>query len=139
MILTSLKLLAVLLVIAFTTALVLFRVDEVRSSYSLVPVVTVRGSRIVKVIFHSSIAGLIRRFTGGRLYAITFWNRIYVTSNYLVPSGVQHELEHVKQWYRLGPIRFPLQYAYDMLRFGYAGHPLEISARRASGEIPWLR
>ena len=132
--------LAVSLIVLFTViALVLYRVDEARPSNTSVPVITSRGSQIVRVVYHSSIANLLRRLSFEQLYAITFWNRIYVASGFLVPSGIQHEVEHVRQWHRMGPVGFPVRYLIDLFRFGYRHAPLEVAARRASGDVPWFR
>jgi hypothetical protein len=135
----TIKAAAALILLVMVVALVLYRVDESRTGNTSVPVITSRGSQLVRVVYHSSIANLLRRFTRGQLYAITFWNRVYVSRGYLVPSGLQHELEHVRQWHSLGPLGFPVRYVIGLFRHGYLKHPLEIAAREASGIAPWLR
>lgn len=134
-----LKSLAVLFLILSVIALVLFRVDENRVGNSMVSITTIHGATLVRVVYSSSIANLLRYFSSGQLYAITVWNRIYVTSDFLTPDNLQHELEHVRQWHLLGRIGFPVSYVYDLLRVGYHKHPLEIAARHVAGQVPWIR
>lgn len=134
-----LKSLAALIVVLMVATLVLFRVDESRVGNTRIPVGTSRGAQIVCVVYHSSIANLLRRFSFGQLYAITFWNRIYVTSDYITPENRKHEVEHVRQWHRYGPIGFPIRYLYLLFRQGYLKHPMEIAARTYAGQTPWLR
>lgn len=135
-----LKSLLVTLAVLLVSLLVVFLVDEKSTSTAVSPCRLANGSTVVvRIIYHSTFARLMRFLTGGSLYAITIWNRVYVSSDYLVPHGLQHELEHVRQWHKQGPIGFPLSYVWDLWRFGYAHHPLEVVARRVSGEIPWLR
>lgn len=46
-------------------------------------------------------------------------------------EAVPHELRHCWQWLLLGPL-FPVVYGVLLVLFGYARHPLESDARRAS-------
>jgi preprotein translocase subunit SecG len=128
----SLLAIIVVLIVALVT---LILVDE-KSGSSAVSVCKLRdgSSVVVRIIYHSAIARMLRFLTGNQLFAITFWNRVYVSSNYLVPHAIQHELEHVRQWHALGPVSFTVQYLWDFVRYGYAKHPLEVSARLASGD-----
>ena len=79
---------------------------------------------------------------GQRLAGLTLWNRVYVVADSaprepLTRSTVElaiHELVHVIQ-YRRNPIRFPLRYVLDHLRYGYENNPAEIEARRTAGRI----
>lgn len=135
----ALKSMATLIVLCMIVALVLYRVDESRVGNTSVPVGTVRGVQLVRVVYHSSIANLLRKFTRGQLYAITFWNRIYVSSDFLTTANRDHELEHVRQWHRYGLFGFPVRYLYYLLRVGYLHHPLELAARDTAGQVPWLR
>jgi len=67
----------------------------------------------------------------------------------LVKRGVRltapllaHELAHVLQWRSLGVWRFLWRYARGYLRYGYAGHPLEVAARQAETDdyyLTWAR
>lgn len=94
----------------------------------------------VRIVYQSHIARFLRHFTSGRLFAVTIWNRVYVSSDFLVPTGLQHELEHVRQWHEHGPVKFACLYLWQLWRVGYAKAPLELAAQHASGEkLPHLR
>jgi hypothetical protein len=138
-VLLALKLFAALLTVALIVAFVLYRVDESRVGNTSVPVGTARGVQIARVVYHSSIANLLRRLTTGQLYAITFWNRIYVSSDYLVPSGIWHETEHVRQWHQYGRVGFPVRYLLELFRKGYRHNRFEYAARVVAGQEPYLR
>jgi hypothetical protein len=127
----------VLLLVALITVLL---VDE-RSGHTATSLCKLRdGSTVVvRTIYNSVFARLLRALTHQKLYAITVWNRIYVTSDYLVPSGLRHEHEHVRQWHELGAIRFIVTYLWDLITAGYEHHPLEHAARVAAGQLPYRR
>jgi preprotein translocase subunit SecG len=128
----SLLALIVVLIVALVT---LILVDE-KSGSSAVSVCKLRdgSSVVVRIIYHSAIARMLRFFTGNQLFAVTFWNRVYVSSNYLVPHALQHELEHVRQWHEMGAVKFTVVYLWQYVRVGYAKHPLEVAARLVSGD-----
>jgi hypothetical protein len=90
---------------------------------------------VVHIVYHSIIARVLRFLSHNQLYAITLWNRVYVSSSYLIPAGIQHELEHVRQWHDMGPLQFIAVYLWDLWRYGYAKHPLEVAARAISGDV----
>ena len=137
--LVSKSLLALLLVILVALVTILL-VDE-RSTSTAASLCKLSNGHtvVVKTIYHSVFARLLRHLSGGSIYAITLRNRIYVSSGYLVPTGLAHEHEHVKQWYKMGSVRFVLTYAWYYFKVGYVRHPLEVAARYASGDHPWLR
>jgi hypothetical protein len=45
------------------------------------------------------------------------------------PHIMAEELYHVIQWRRMGPIRMSVSYAWNHLRRGYAGNPIERQAK----------
>lgn len=60
------------------------------------------------------------------------WKTIYLRPEcYLDGPLIIHELVHIAQIKRLGPIKFSLRYLYEMVRYGYDNSPLEIEARSA--------
>lgn len=126
-----------ILVVAFFVLLI---VDE-KSTSTAASLCRLRDGHtvVVRTIYHSSFARTLRALTGGRLYAITLWHRIYVANDYLVRGGLAHEHEHVRQWHDLGRVQFALTYLWQLVRYGYDKAPLEVLARHASGEVPWLR
>jgi hypothetical protein len=134
------KSLLVTLAVLLIALLTVFLIDE-KSTSTAVSVCRLRdgSSVVVRTIYHSAFARLLRYLTGGQLYAITIWNRIYVSSDYLVRHGLLHEHEHVRQWHEKGPFRFLTEYLWGLWRVGYDRHPLELAARAVAGEIPWLR
>ncbi len=59
--------------------------------------------------------------------AQAWWTVILVKRGVgLTERLVAHELAHVLQWRSLGVWRFLWRYARGYLRYGYAGHPLEV-------------
>lgn len=49
------------------------------------------------------------------------------------PGLAAHESVHLDQIRRLGAVRFTLVYLWQLARFGYERHPLEVEARERSG------
>lgn len=64
------------------------------------------------------------------LYGITMpWKTIYVLPEYIDwPELRQHELVHIKQIERHGPVKFTLLYIWYHIRYGYRKNPLEVEA-----------
>lgn len=78
---------------------------------------------------------LLMRLSGRQMAALTLGDTIYVRApGYLspyVPDGIAllaHELCHVKQFRRLGRLRFLLRYLREWLSHGYNGISLEVEA-----------
>ena len=57
----------------------------------------------------------------------------------LTEALLAHELAHVDQWQRLGPVVFVWRYCRDFWRYGYTDHPLEEEARAAAAEPMYRR
>lgn len=86
----------------------------------------------VKVVHGSWIARLIIP----HMAAITIWNRIYVRSSVPINERlIRHEVCHVQQWHRLGPLRFISSYLWQSLLHGYRNNKFEIEAREAENRI----
>jgi hypothetical protein len=64
------------------------------------------------------------------------WPRTVLILRTLPPadheSVVAHELVHLRQWEELGTIGFALEYARQVLRYGYHATPLEAEARASA-------
>lgn len=69
--------------------------------------------------------------------AITLpWRSIYVLSAHWEDDGLRaHELVHIEQIERCGPIRFGLLYLVYLVRHGYRENPFEEEAR-GSRRVP---
>ena len=59
---------------------------------------------------------------------VTLRRTIYVRGRRLTAYLHAHEHRHVQQWASLGMWRFLFAYLRDLLRYGYANHPLEKDA-----------
>jgi hypothetical protein len=69
-------------------------------------------------------------------------DRTAMTIGFVIVSAVPltgtlstHERHHIKQYCVFGPFFLPV-YFLLWIPYGYRGHPLEIRAKRASGELP---
>jgi hypothetical protein len=62
--------------------------------------------------------------------AITMpWKRIYILERYQFNQSLRrHELVHIEQIERGGPVMFSIKYLYWLARYGYAKNPYEIDA-----------
>lgn len=69
--------------------------------------------------------------------AVTLWNTVHAknfSGAVLDAQSLNHELEHVRQWHRLGRVKFAVTYLWYQLRYGYNKNPLEQEARQVSGQ-----
>jgi len=66
-----------------------------------------------------------------RVRGIVMWpNMRFAETAVDVPDWLfRHELEHVYQIMREGPLRFYLKYFYNAVRYGYDDNPYEVEAR----------
>lgn len=64
--------------------------------------------------------------------AVTLSEHVFTRLERLEESVLRHEEVHVRQWKRLGLVRFPILYIWFHLRYGYWRNPFEVEAR--SGE-----
>lgn len=123
----------VFLIIAILFAL--FLLDEARPN--VVSTYTQLHSGViqpVKIVYSSLICRIVRRLSGNRIYSLTIWNRVYVSSTYLIPAGRRHELAHVRQWHEWG-LWFPIAYLSEHFEKGYKGNTFEEDARRAGAAL----
>ena len=77
----------------------------------------------------------------GLTWVMPRFNRSAMTVGFVILSAVPmegvllaHERQHIRQYMAFGLLFIPL-YFLLAIPFGYRRHPLEISARRASGEL----
>jgi hypothetical protein len=57
------------------------------------------------------------------------WRRVYILSEHRFnQSLLRHELVHIEQIERDGPVIFSIKYLWWLLRFGYRENPYEIEA-----------
>lgn len=65
-------------------------------------------------------------------YAITMpWGRVYIRRELRGDVvTLAHELAHLDQIARMGPVRFSICYLYQWARYGYGAMPLEAEADR---------
>jgi hypothetical protein len=93
------------------------------------------GVAVVRGRWVPALGGLLAGMRGPAA-AATLGDTIVVhPSVQLTERLIRHELEHVRQW-RSRPLTFPLRYALNHVRFGYAGNPFEVEARRAEAGPP---
>jgi hypothetical protein len=65
------------------------------------------------------------------------WRTIYMRPEYFYePELRAHELVHIDQINRLGPVTFSIVYLWQMAKYGYWNMPLEIEARALSNMHP---
>jgi hypothetical protein len=64
------------------------------------------------------------------LAAITMpWRKVYILARYADHEGLRrHELVHIEQIERDGPVMFSLKYLFWLLRHGYLANPYEVEA-----------
>lgn len=126
--LVALLLCSPLILLALAFGVVLW-IDERRETAAIWPL-PLRDKSVVSVKFiYSSLLARITRHLFG-VYALTIWRRVYVAKDYLVNTGMRHELEHVRQWHATGKFRFVWKYLRDRQSF-------EGRASRAAGQ--WRR
>jgi hypothetical protein len=67
--------------------------------------------------------------------AITMpWKTIYIKQSSLTDAGlINHEMVHIAQIEKIGPVKFTLMYIWYNIRYGYENNPFEIEARLISG------
>ena len=57
------------------------------------------------------------------------WRSIYVLADHWHDAELRrHEMVHIAQIERLGPVRFSALYLFYLARYGYRGNPLEKEA-----------
>jgi len=66
-----------------------------------------------------------------RYVAITLMSHVLTREAWLDGRILRHEWAHVEQWRRYGLLGFLARYLWYHFKFGYAGNPLEVEARRA--------
>jgi hypothetical protein len=81
------------------------------------------------------------RHARGTIWALGKFRRAAITYGHVVASNrplesslLVHELHHVRQYERLGPLYLPL-YVLIWIFMGYRGHPFEEAARLAEREV----
>lgn len=81
----------------------------------------------------SGIIGLFLNKTG--YSAITMpWKTIYVVSAQINNERLlSHELVHIEQIKKHGPIMFTITYLWYNIKYGYLQNPYEVEARKVSG------
>jgi len=69
-------------------------------------------------------------------------HRVAMTVGFVIVSAapvegvlLAHERHHIRQYREWGPLFIPV-YLLLAIPFGYRRHPMELSAQRASGELP---
>ena len=63
------------------------------------------------------------------------WRTIYIRRRCINDRGLlAHELAHIRQIDRLGPVWFSVVYLYQLLRFGYERMPMELEANEAQSK-----
>jgi hypothetical protein len=89
----------------------------------------VEGVRIVRVPF------LIPNWAAGQAWPGT----VLVKRGAAISRRfLAHELRHVDQWRERLYVGFAIQYLYQLARFGYWKHPLEVDARNAEADPYYL-
>jgi hypothetical protein len=60
------------------------------------------------------------------------WRTVYMRPGHLHDEGLRaHELVHIDQIDRMGPVWFSIRYLYELVRYGYADMPMEKEADAA--------
>lgn len=60
------------------------------------------------------------------------WRTVYMRECWFNDADLRaHELVHIAQIDRMGPVWFSIVYLWQMARYGYEAMPLEIEARQA--------
>ncbi len=86
------------------------------------------------VVFDGPIRGSLWVISRLRRAAITY-GHVVLSNRRLEGRLLVHELHHVRQYERLGPLYIPL-YLLIYLFTGYRGHPFEEAARLAELQLP---
>lgn len=84
------------------------------------------------LVFDRRVAGVIWIVSRMRRTAVTY-GHVVLGAAPVEGQLLAHELHHVRQYERLGPLYIPVYLAIFAVR-GYWRHPFEESARRAAGE-----
>lgn len=89
----------------------------------------------VKIVYSSRLQQFLRALHLS-MDAQTTWTtiRYFCPKELLNHTTIDHEMEHVRQWKRLGRIRFLWQYYRELIRVGYDKSRFENEARRVAGE-----
>jgi hypothetical protein len=90
-----------------------------------------------KVVENSVFAWVASKVLKSKKVAITFGNSVHLTGagkeEFLAnEKWVIHELEHVKQYKKLGFLNFLFQYLWESMKKGYYHNKFEIEAREAA-------
>ena len=67
--------------------------------------------------------------------AFTIWRHVFIERGVVPPNMQAHEEEHVRQYARLGVLRFLLLYWFYQLRDGYEYNPMEREAQAAARRV----
>jgi hypothetical protein len=87
------------------------------------------------VLLFAPARGLTGRVIRRRGFAATGLGHVIVSVVEPTPGLWAHEVVHVRQAERFGPLMIPL-YLGLLARHGYAGHPLEMAARLGAAATP---
>lgn len=64
------------------------------------------------------------------------WKRVYLRPEFWWDKGLRaHELAHIAQINRLGPVRFSITYLWQLFRYGYERMPLELEANEIQRQV----
>lgn len=64
----------------------------------------------------------------------TPWRTIYVRKDKMGDEGlINHELVHISQIEKYGPVVWTIKYLYYNFKYGYYNNPFEVEARLISG------
>jgi hypothetical protein len=86
------------------------------------------------VLFDRGPRGLTRLLERGGRTAMTI-GFVIVSATCVEGRLLAHERQHVRQYCVWGPLFIPT-YLLLAIPYGYRGHPMEIAAQRAAGELP---
>src|SRR5882672_4838309 len=96
---------------------------------------TIHSQEKIRVVENSRLAKIVGRMKGERWYAITFGKTIFINCKkeafFSDEEWVRHELTHVVQYKRRGPLHFLLLYAAYSIIYDYDDNPLENEAIKA--------